>query len=244
MSLSWLNPRCLGWSPNPSSSGSFLPLLRPSPTTPFQHWSSVTPDPSLWHAVRCGSPPTPSPEFSLSVLSTQLWKPSPKPSALPYPWCAPTPRMTNCHRMTECIKPGRGRCKCLTSADWQLLSNRALCLIHTFPKPKNRIWPKAGEWPYACREPDLTALKLKNHTYSDFPTIINMLCKPECLPWYHSLSIQVQFHLCILRCKAGSCCHGSEFLLHNKVNSRATDLLPPHHRQISYLAFWKSVWIV
>lgn len=179
MSLSWLNPRCLGWSPNPSSSSSFFLLLRPSPTTPFQHWSSVSPDPSLWHAVRCGSPPTPSSEFSLSVLSTQLWKPSPKPSALPYPWRAPTPRTTNCHRMTECIKPGRGRCKCLTSADWQLLSNRALCLIHTFPKPKNRIWPKAGEWPYACREPDLTALKLKNHTYSDFPTIINMLCKPK-----------------------------------------------------------------
>ena len=134
--------QCVGWSPNPSSSGSFLTLLWPLSTTPFQHWLSVSTPTQAFGTQPTVEAPGPINWVSLSVFSTQLWKPAPKPQALPYSCYPPVPPMTNCHRMAEWIKPGRGRSKCPTSADLELPRNTALCLTDPLPEPKSGYDPE------------------------------------------------------------------------------------------------------
>lgn len=123
---------------------------------------------------------------------------------------------------------------------WGLLRNRALCLIHSFLEPKTPSDPKQE------RDPAFPHGARTNYSaWKTTPTVLARLrrtraARPkEHSPSCHSLSAQVPSHPYISRCKAGSCCRGSGFLLRNKVNSPATDLLPPRHRQISCLAFSK-----
>lgn len=96
-----------------------------------------------------------------------------------------------------------------------------ICIHTSFPHPwaKNSMNPEDRGWQVPSALSPAASLS-KVHS-----------------PWHHSPSVPAPFHLCILQCTAGFCCHDSEFLLHNKGSSQAIGLWPLHPRQTSYLAF-------